>query len=165
MISIGLMPSSTGRIGGKRVGQKMADYPMKGGLFLDVCKELFADDYNVSWYDRAYPKNTTEASMLNNFNFAQMLCEDLPAHALQVQRLDLDAAMTAQNNQIIGQAGGSQSSTTNSGVEAKPKPLAKSKVKYTCNTDTCKTNVWGKGGMSILCGVCNEPYEQEKDDD
>lgn len=34
MESIGLMPSDTGKPGGKRVGQKMADYPIEGGKFV-----------------------------------------------------------------------------------------------------------------------------------
>jgi len=40
MISIGLMPSSTGAPGGKEVGQKMSDYPLKGGVFLNASEEL-----------------------------------------------------------------------------------------------------------------------------
>ncbi len=34
MEAIGLMPSSTGKPGGKRTGQQMADYPIEGGAFL-----------------------------------------------------------------------------------------------------------------------------------
>jgi hypothetical protein len=32
----GLMPSSTGKPGGARVGQKMSDYPITGGLFAEA---------------------------------------------------------------------------------------------------------------------------------
>lgn len=40
MIEVGLMPSSTGEPGGKTIGQKMADYPIEGGRFLEVSEEL-----------------------------------------------------------------------------------------------------------------------------
>jgi len=40
MESIGLMPSSTGKEGGKKVGQKMSDYVIQGGIFEKVFKEL-----------------------------------------------------------------------------------------------------------------------------
>lgn len=36
MEEVGLMPSSTGEAGGKRTGQKMADYPIEGGMFLRI---------------------------------------------------------------------------------------------------------------------------------
>ncbi|CVK21652.1 SprT-like domain-containing protein [Sporomusa sphaeroides] len=44
MENIGLMPSSTGQEGGKKVGQKMSDYVIKGGkfekAFVDLPKDL-----------------------------------------------------------------------------------------------------------------------------
>jgi predicted SprT family Zn-dependent metalloprotease len=38
MEGIGLMPSNTGEPGGKRLGDSMADYPIKGGRFLVACE-------------------------------------------------------------------------------------------------------------------------------
>ncbi len=40
MESIGLMPSHNGQPGGKKVGQNMADYPIKGGRFMLATEEL-----------------------------------------------------------------------------------------------------------------------------
>lgn len=40
MIEIGLMPSSTGEIGGKQTGQRMSHYVMESGLFLKVAKSM-----------------------------------------------------------------------------------------------------------------------------
>ena len=42
MESIGLMPSSTGKLGGSRTGEKMADYAIKGGLFMQATDKLLA---------------------------------------------------------------------------------------------------------------------------
>lgn len=55
MESIGLMPSSTGQPGGKKTGEKMADYAMEGGLFLQACASLLESDFKVSWLDRFPP--------------------------------------------------------------------------------------------------------------
>lgn len=35
-------------------------------------------------------------------------------------------------------------------------PAARNKVKYTC--PECATNVWGKPGLSIVCGECDEAF-------
>lgn len=52
MESIGLMPSSTGKPGGKRTGQRVADYQIQGGLFEKVCRELLTKDFRISWCER-----------------------------------------------------------------------------------------------------------------
>ena len=54
MESIGLMPSDTGKEGGKRVGQKMADYVIEGGRFLNSFESLRSKAFNLTWRDR-YP--------------------------------------------------------------------------------------------------------------
>jgi predicted SprT family Zn-dependent metalloprotease len=52
MESIGLMPSSTGQPGGKRVGEHMADYVLQGGAFEAACRELLTADFCITWKDR-----------------------------------------------------------------------------------------------------------------
>jgi len=46
---VGLMPSSTGAPGGAKVGQKMADYPIGGGLFLQFFNDLKKSGYKINW--------------------------------------------------------------------------------------------------------------------
>jgi hypothetical protein len=48
MEDVGLMPSSTGKPGGRRVGQKMADYPIEGGLFLRAYNAM-PSAYSLPW--------------------------------------------------------------------------------------------------------------------
>lgn len=55
MESIGLMPSSTGKPGGARTGQNMADYPIPGGRFEKVAQVLLATDFKIPWADRHLP--------------------------------------------------------------------------------------------------------------
>lgn len=54
MESIGLMPSHNGKEGGKKTGDKMADYIIKGGIFEALCNELYSGDFKISWADK-YP--------------------------------------------------------------------------------------------------------------
>ena len=54
MECIGLMPSSTGKKGGKKTGDKVADYIIKGGNFESLCQELFCTGFKITWSDK-YP--------------------------------------------------------------------------------------------------------------
>src|SRR5699024_1466110 len=52
MESIGLMPSSTGKEGGAKTGDRMADYVIEGGHFIRVYEKLMNNDFSISWMDR-----------------------------------------------------------------------------------------------------------------
>ena len=56
MIEIGLMPSSTGKVGGKLVGQNMADYPIQEGKFLAVTEELMNSEIFTGLYLEVNPE-------------------------------------------------------------------------------------------------------------
>ncbi|TGK45929.1 SprT-like domain-containing protein [Leptospira bouyouniensis] len=49
MESIGLMPSDTGKPGGKKTGQKMGDYIIKNGLFQKKSKILLKSGFTLPW--------------------------------------------------------------------------------------------------------------------
>lgn len=51
MESIGLMPSHTGKPGGKRTGFHMRDYPIEAGPFDLACRELLIAGESVNWRD------------------------------------------------------------------------------------------------------------------
>lgn len=52
MESIGLMPSNTGKPGGKKTGQQMMDYVLEGGKFKKACERLLTQKFRISWMDR-----------------------------------------------------------------------------------------------------------------
>ena len=117
MISVGLMPSTTGKPGGKTVGQKMSDYPIEGGHFLaalDAMPEPFKMPFISIEGDRI------------------------------VQMMNVLQGMES----VIGGAAAAGAPT--------PK---KNKVKYSC--PTCKTNVWGKPDLKIICGECKGSYVEQ----
>ena len=51
MESIGLMPSSTGKLGGAKTGDKIADYAIEAGLFDQACDALYSTGFKVTWMD------------------------------------------------------------------------------------------------------------------
>lgn len=52
MIEVGLMPSDTGKPGGKQTGDRMSDYIIPDGRFIKAAEKLFATGFRYSWYDR-----------------------------------------------------------------------------------------------------------------
>lgn len=51
MESIGLMPSDTGKPGGKRTGQQMADYVIDGGPFMRATEALLRQEFRFAWVE------------------------------------------------------------------------------------------------------------------
>lgn len=149
MESIGLMPSSTGQPGGRRTGDRMADYAIEGGPFLEAVKRLITQDFRISWYDRFGPSNLQ--AMTENLISAQVSSSlGLPAapgrlqHAGQADEQDADSPMAAGDQAIVVH------------VSVPTASHKASKVKYTC---PCKQNVWGKPKMLLICGACGKPFE------
>ncbi|MCH8622950.1 SprT-like domain-containing protein [Undibacterium sp. TS12] len=60
MEEMGLMPSDTGQPGGKKTGEKMADYIIPGGRFENLCKELM-QEVRITWGDRIEKKTPAPA--------------------------------------------------------------------------------------------------------
>jgi hypothetical protein len=64
MKSIGLMPSSTGMVGGKETGSRMMDYVIPDGPFAKACALLAATDWKLNLQSsvRPGPKGNVAAS-------------------------------------------------------------------------------------------------------
>lgn len=58
MQEIGLMPSDTGKPGGRTTGEKMSDYVIEGGRFPKVCSRFIEQGKFVDWLDRFPPTPT-----------------------------------------------------------------------------------------------------------
>ncbi|TNV16084.1 SprT family zinc-dependent metalloprotease [Buttiauxella sp. B2] len=52
MEEIGLMPSNTGMPGGKKTGQQMTHYIIRGGHFQTAVYDLLKNGFSISWYDK-----------------------------------------------------------------------------------------------------------------
>ena len=127
MVSIGLVPSDTGKPGGRMTGQKMADYPDENGSFLKVARELLHTKSLVRWYKEGVAIRRAE-------EYAAMPGTEVPP-VVSI----LAASLPAPDE------GESQNPT------AKP-TSAPSKVSYRC--PDCRARAWGKANLSLICGKC-----------
>lgn len=141
MEALGLMPSSTGKPGGKRTGDCIADYPLDGGLFLQVCCDLLTTDYQISWYDRFAPADVVAVSQSNVASFSQ----GLPASG---------ASIPATSGVKLVEAASAGAPSPGDGVGAAANNKS-NRSKYTC---CCNTNLWGKPGLKIQCCECGQVF-------
>lgn len=72
MESIGLMPSDTGKPGGKKTGQKMSDYPIPGGAFEAACADFLLAGNFIGFVDASID----EAQVLKFRNQLMQRCID-----------------------------------------------------------------------------------------
>lgn len=133
MIRIGLMPSSTGKFGGAMTGQKMADYPILGGRFLEACAELVKKQFELPWVDQGFKipfaYRTINAAELNlESNTADILVTTVGSHFPK-----LECYMPLS------------------------KGIEKIKIKYACSS--CGANVWGKSELKIACSTCKQDFQ------
>lgn len=130
----GLMPSSTGKPGGKTTGDSMADYPIEGGRFLKACAKLLTTDYRISWYDR-FPS----AAVVQAGQQSHGLEMELPASLLTIA--------SNESGQIELAATGTTENKSN-------------RSKYACSA--CGCNVWGKPALKIICGECHKVFTETR---
>ncbi|MCZ2134628.1 MAG: SprT-like domain-containing protein [Burkholderiales bacterium] len=130
MEAMGLMPSDTGKPGGKRTGEHMADYPIEGGRFLAATDALLTKDFRVSWLDRFPARDHTPTPGL--------------ASALGDGEIDDEFAHDA-------------TVTIDLSLFAPLEPPKSNRVKYSCHA--CELNVWGKPGLRVICGECGSNFQ------
>lgn len=130
MESIGLMPSHTGQPGGNKTGDSVSDYVIEGGVFLTACRDLFTQNFKISWYDRFAPAAAVLSGQ-NSYGLTLNLPEGGACIASQ------DGIEMAIVREIID------------------KDNKSNRSKYTCS---CEINVWGKPGLSIVCGECESTF-------
>ena len=139
MIDIGLMPSTTGLIGGKTTGEKMSDYPMQGGLFLSECMVLLeSKGFTVPWVDRRAITTAKDEEILASYS------EFLPdTDTAILESLVSSVSSVFENVQLNGD------------IEELDQVAAKRlKSRYSCKS--CNSNVWGKPNLNIGCWDCNK---------
>jgi len=137
MESIGLMPSSTGKLGGSRTGEKMADYAIKGGLFMQATDKLLAAGCQASSVDRFSPLVQHKDRLSITSTIMAALSE-----SVTVVR---EAALPAQSKSVRWQAP-EQSKLLSPPIAGN----RSSRVKYRC--PRCTTQVRGKPNLKIRCG-------------
>lgn len=141
MEAIGLMPSNTGRPGGMRTGDAMADYLIPGGRFDVACKELLSQSFRISWADR-YP----------SWYFVNPVPSlgDGPAESQGggIEWNEVSSALPHEAAPLALMA---------DGVIIVPQARPAKRTKFTC--PTCQANLWGKASLDVICGSCEVHFE------
>lgn len=135
MIEVGLMPSSTGRPGGRQVGDRMSDYPIVGGRFLAVVDYLVRDlNFTITWYDRSAPMAAAPSEAAHLVG--------LPAQALAVP---VEQGLEVVRRPMGGSATGGEPASAKAG-----------RHKYQC--PGCHANAWARPNLQIQCMDCKEQF-------
>lgn len=133
MEAIGLMPSSTGRAGGKRTGDCMADYVIPDGPFVRVAGDLLGPQgLRITWFDRFAP-----AQPLYSEEDATQLASLPDTASLVPMKAQATSALVQHKTPIL---------------VAQNRSL---RTKYQC--PGCQINAWGKPGLRLLCEACMLP--------
>jgi len=119
MIEVGLMPSHTGMVGGKKTGQKMTHYIIKDGAYERAFNQM-PESYLLPW-------TTLEGDIIK----AQLKKGKQGTKEGQPERKKQD-----RSKLIVS---------------------GRKKTKYSCAP--CGYNVWGKPGLKLICGQCDNEYE------
>ncbi|WP_051690566.1 SprT-like domain-containing protein [Acidithiobacillus thiooxidans] len=173
MEKIGLMPSSTGRVGGRRVGEHMTHYIIEGGPFAQSCEALVTQAFRLSWIDRYPPVDPTEFSDdyadlddrtdLDNDDRTTVRYSVPPLGPVDAGQPDNDASGSEDGGTaFVGppapptgmlrrKAAPSAPMTPPSGiVYPSSNPKKSTRAKYRC--PNCGMQLWGKPGLAVVCG-------------
>lgn len=139
MENLGLIPSDTGRPGGKKVGQQMNDYPQKDGVFEKLCIKLFKDGLFIKWFDR-FPDEISHTREYEEDEIKEFI-ENLDEEKI------LESLYTTVTKVIEGIL---------PVEEVRAMSITKQKTKYLCTS--CNSALWGRPNLSIKCNSCNADF-------
>jgi len=157
MLSVGLQPSDTGQPGGKPTGQKMGHFILPGGRFEEATKTLLTQEWTLDWYDRYPAQSIVTSALRTNMAIQQPTCPNdpdaMPDGSQGAGRaIEFGARPTAQVSFT-----GPNKLPRQTAVEPRVKNCAydsSRRVKYSC-AGGCKSSVWGKASLKIMCMTCN----------
>ena len=134
MKEVGLLPSDTGAPGGKETGEKIGQSVIPGGKFEAGAKELLESSWSLSWFDRFPPAEERPGGDVAGSS----------GPSLNVPPIDDDGAAAAEGQDefldVVPQEAENRSN----------------REKYCC--EGCKTNLWGRPGLNVICGECGKPF-------
>lgn len=133
MRSLGLEPSSTGLPGGKDAGRRVSHYIVPEGLFIKACRELLAQGFELHWYDRFAPRqSTTVPDRQQALAQAGVVLEMSPVPAQFITPMQKDVPLLIN----------------------RPPPREVDRVKYVCAA--CGLKAWASADALLQCARCIE---------
>ncbi|CQQ97068.1 zinc metalloproteinase Mpr protein [Yersinia enterocolitica] len=158
MEQVGLMPSNTAREGGKKTGQQMDHYIIRGGRFQTAVYDLLKNGFSISWYDK-WGVELYAPTKINKAVFDDWLRVTDPNDKELISKLT--KTIHKKDNIERDTATFTIEDEENEREEmAIPKPPIKgtgTRTKFTCAQ--CGLNVWAKPTANIYCGDCDVKLE------
>lgn len=159
MVSIGLIPSSTGKPGGDSTGEHVGDYILHEGPFFKACRTLLDQGFVLRWVDR-FPVYRGDAPVMvyDGDGNAVSLGESEDAQTpLVMPKFSTDALSSVIQGRDVSPVQLDEEASEPNPIKTLPpivsQPLNRSnRHKYVCKH--CTLQVWGKPGLFILCGNC-----------
>lgn len=149
MEQIGLMPSNTGQPGGKKTGQQMTHYVIRGGRFQTAVYNLLKSGFSISWYDK-WSHGMTPMSKANR---------DILDDWLRVTDNEDKELITKLTKTVSQRNDGDEENSLSVDPDPEPpieiKPPLKgtgTRAKFTC--PDCGLNAWAKPTAHLVCGEC-----------
>ena len=150
MVSVGLIPSSTGLPGGAKTGDHVGEYIELGGSFYNSSKRFIERECRVPWL-KIYPNTSQNTPRIFDADGIRYGADGKPyvkGSTDQKQLLlsgsrskRLKETKTNSLESIIGRITNEQ----------------KRKLKYSC--PTCGVNFWGKTGINAICIDCKKRFK------
>jgi len=139
MESLGLCPSDTGKPGGRKTGQKMSDYIVKGGRFEEQTKILLKKGFLLTWLGR-YIQVRNHTYEIKDYPEFELNRENY-IKALSLNK-ELISTIAPDANKIV--------STRHKKNSKRP-----TRTKFKCS---CGDLAWGKSGLRMICEKCEERF-------
>lgn len=157
MEAVGLMPSATGRPGGKKLGFRMSHYVMDGGRFEVVVEELLDSGWSLTWLDRFTERTpaTTPGESDDDEDDDDGLHDPGGTQGIQggkkKSKSEIDEVLGLTDPKVLATLQPRKSGS-----------MSGKRTKYQCQG--CSANVWGKADLNIICGGCEQPFKAEKEE-
>lgn len=147
MREIGLEPSSTGRPGGRPVGETMSHYIVAGGRFIEACRELLKTNFGIVWYDR-FPPRVSHPEIVSNVKGVAAE-KPSPAPTTRSPLYLVEPPAPAQLSEPPATAHPTLD------IDRSERPANRSnRSRYTC--PRCGLNAWAKPAQYLICGTCRK---------
>jgi hypothetical protein len=157
MMDIGLMPSTTGRPGGRITGQHMSDYIIEGGLFLKTFKVLEKrKKFKLKWIDLMSLPRLYDP-IIADPNKSDSTEPDLPAFMANNPDIEvIEESKLVQHEFSSNET--SLSELLPDDFLIKPEPPRSTRQRYTCYG--CNTKIYGKSNLNVRCEDCDMLFEE-----
>lgn len=181
MLRVGLMPSNTGKEGGRKTGDQMTHFIIKDGKFDVACKKLISKNFEITWYDQRifFSSSFIQKVALEPVNYGEMvLLESIISLGRDQKKNRLDGsddsptlsepeAVTKLKRQLefgvasVNRIGSDSDDGDNEGLISPviQKPNRK-KTTYLC--PHCKVKVWGRPNLELHCNTCHLDFEEKQ---